>query len=87
MDINIFNPRVLFVRFENQGGDWVVRIPKAHKDGSDFVVPIEEELSLQFQPVALSSLIQESVIGVGCIPLRFEADEEGDSNANPAPTS
>jgi hypothetical protein len=76
---------VLFVRFENQGGDWVIKIPNAYKDGSDFVAPIDEDLSLQFQPVMLSSLLgHDSRPGIACFPLQFhEEDERKDDDANP----
>ena len=77
MTPDIVDPKVLFVKFENQGGDWVVTIPNAYKDGSDFSAPIDESLSLQFQPVMLSSLLgHDSRPGIVCIPLNFTEDEE-----------
>jgi hypothetical protein len=73
----IVDPQILFVKFENQGGDWIIKIPNAYKDGSEFLAPIDENLSLQFQPVMLNSFLgHDPRPGIACIPLHFEDDPE-----------
>jgi hypothetical protein len=72
----ISNPQVLFVLFEDQGGDWVVKIPHAYGEDKHFIAPIEEALSLQFHAVKMMNpLTAEKIIGVACIPLK-EVDEK-----------
>lgn len=77
---SILDPLVLYVKFENQGGDWSVRIPNAYGDGFDFIAPISEELSLQFQPIKLTHYLTTKIVaGVGCIPLVIEPLEESEN--------
>lgn len=73
MQPDIADPKVLFVTFENQGGDWVVKIPHAYGKDHHYIAPISEKLSLQFQPATLIAEVHGEenvkVNGVVCYPL------------------
>lgn len=73
---NILNPRVLFVVFEQQDGDWIVKLPHAYGKDRHWSAPISEALSLQFQPVPLTNLKGDQTVGVICYPLT-EIEKDG----------
>lgn len=76
-DKQIAHPRVLFVHFENQGGDWALVIPHAFGKNKHYRSAITEDLLLEFMPVAMTNILKgEVVTGVGCVPLIKEKGED-----------
>jgi hypothetical protein len=80
----IANPHVLFLEFENQGGDWAIKILHAYGENKHYSAPLDENLSLQFQPVEMfNPRTAQTITGVGCLPLQKTLKEDNDAEPTP----